>query len=340
LETYQPIGQSLEVYIDEETSVAFSPDGKTLASSDCAEKVDDYFCARGEIVLWDLKTHQPIGLPLKLDAGIVTSLAFSPDGKTLASGTYDASGIYGDTIILWDLETHQPIGQPFGGDGLTSLAFSPDGKILAASRYDQTIILWDLEASQPIAQPLKADLDHVTSFAFSPDGKTLALGSNDNSIILWDLETHHSIGQPLKGYSDMGIGHATKNVAFSPDGRMLVSSSCTETISKGAVCVESEIILWDVLSHQTISQPLTADGDITRIAFSPNGKTLASGSGDGPIMLWDMSPQSWIEQSCQRVGRNFTLAEWAQYFPNEDYRQTCPQWPLEGEPAITTSPTR
>jgi hypothetical protein len=116
---------------------------------------------------------------LKGHSSTVSAVSFSPDGKTLASGSYD------NTIILWDVETRQPIGQPLTASGVTSVAFSPDGKTLASGSYDNTIILWDVETSQPIGQPLTAS--GVTSVAFSPDGKTLASGSYDNTIILWDV---------------------------------------------------------------------------------------------------------------------------------------------------------
>jgi len=98
------------------------------------------------------------------------SVAFSPDGKTLASGGDDY------TIILWDVETRQPIGKPLKGHtrNVTSVSFSPDGKTLASGSSDNTVILWDVETGQPIGQPLKGHTDQVNSVAFSPDGKMLA----------------------------------------------------------------------------------------------------------------------------------------------------------------------
>jgi WD40 repeat protein len=90
------------------------------------------------------------------------------------------------------------------------------------------------------------------------------------------------------------------------------------------------IILWDVETHTPIGQfPTGSSMGINSVAFSPNGKILAVGNNGGVIILWDMDPESWIKKSCQRAGRNYTRVEWAQYFPNEEYRKTCGQWDLE-----------
>jgi WD40 repeat protein len=105
------------------------------------------------------------------------------------------------------------------------------------------------------------------------------------------------------------------DMAFSPDGKLLVA--------KGN---HADLVLWDIESEQSIGEPLA--GQI--FVFSPDGNTLAASNAD-QIILWDINPQSWIERTCQRAGRNFTRLEWAKYFPNEEYRATCPQWSLESE---------
>ncbi len=115
--------------------------------------------------------------------GSVLSVAFSPDGQMLASGSLD------DTIILWDVATGRPIGQPLTGHTyrVLSVAFSPDGQMLASGSLDGTIILWDVATGRPIGQFLTGHTYRVLSVAFSPDGQTLASGSL-NGVILWNID--------------------------------------------------------------------------------------------------------------------------------------------------------
>jgi WD40 repeat protein len=246
------------------------------------------------------------------NTGPVVSAVFSPDGKTLASGTYGhdillwdvktrqlmdklightdiirsiafdrdgnmmASGSEDQTVILWDMKTGHPVHTMRGhSNAVTTVAFSPDGKTLASGSEDTTVMLWDVETGQPISTMSKHSRK-VRSVAFSPDGKTLASGSDDGTIILSDVKTGIPIRNPLIEPSYLGP-NPVLSVAFSPDGATLASGS-----------YNGPIILWDVKTRQPINTLSGHPRSVRSVAFSPDGKTLASGSADTTIILWDM----------------------------------------------------
>ena len=290
------------------SKIAFSPDGHILAF------VSDRDHA---IIFWDMKTGQPIGKPLQGQTDQTNVFAFRPDSKLLAWGNQDG------TILLWNVETQKPIGQPLHGHSnfVTGLAFSPNGKILASSSGDNSILLWDVETYRPIGQPLIGNLGAVSDVAFSADGELLASASG-LEVALWDIKTHRLLDRLPTEHS-----YFLSRIAFTPDGSMLASTAG----------FDNRIILWDVESRQPMGQPLTVNHrDVGAIAFSPNGKTLAStGCADlnqdpcknYELILWNLDPQSWVEKTCQRVGRNLTQEEWDRYFPAQKYHKTCSQWP-------------
>jgi WD40 repeat protein len=223
--------------------------------------------------------NTPLSSALSVGTGGVGSVAFSPGGHTLASGTNDG------TVRLWDVAdpVHPvPLAKPLTvGSAVFSVAFSPDGQTLISGNYDGTIRLWNVaDPRHPlvIPQTLGAGTGAVYSVAFSPDGHVLASGDIDGTVRLWDFSNPaHPVplALPLIGSSPV------LSVAFSPDGHILASGGDGGTIQ-----------LWDVANPahpRALGRPLAGTGDVFSVAFSPDGHTLAAGGDGNTIRLWDVA---------------------------------------------------
>ena len=202
----------------------------------------------------------------------VLCLAFSPDGKTVASGgQYEAEPAH--ALILWNIASGKP-SQFYTGfkSNVYAVAFSKDGKTLASGHYDGTIHVWDVKTAT-IIRKLEVNKEPVFSLAYSPSGRVLAAGSRDFTIKLWNVATG-TIDATLTGHNG-----SVMSVAFSPDGKTLASAG-------------DDIRLWDLATRTWggIIFPGYA-GPVWSIAFSPDGKSLASAGNDkanNGIKVWDV----------------------------------------------------
>jgi WD40 repeat protein len=320
-----------ESVTDSVTAVAFSHDGKWLAS------------ASGDLIkLWDVEQDTLIESAHVDKAEIVRSVAFSPDDKMLASSSTDGA------IRLWNLESPGWLGSllnkpaffkilkvlPGHGGEVCDLVFSPNGKWLASADGDGTIRVWDVEAGR-ISSTLAGHQHEVWTVAFSPDGRILASGAKDKTIRLWDLQ-QHSVLHTLTGHRD-----EVRKVVFSLDGKVLASASGDRTIRiwdvtsgsakhslpghAGAVrtlafspdttkrlllsgASDRSIRLWNVDTGKELAANAGHWDKINCVAFSPNDSLLASGSHDGTVLLWNRFTGEQLNRLPGHQGAVWSLA--------------------------------
>jgi WD40 repeat protein len=328
------------------SSVAYSPDGKTLA------------VGGQNVQIWNTAGRGLIATRTLPGGTYVNGLAYSPDGRVIAAA-------YGDgTMDLLDARTLAPLGAPFrvtASGNAETVAFSPDGGTIATGGDDGTVRLWSV--TNP-ARPRQLSSVHssgayVYTVLFSPDGRTLAAASTDNLTRLWNVTNPASpvlLGKPLGGLTSYAIG-----LAFTPDGKTLAISSADKTVrlwnvadparatplgtpltgptgyvwavafspdgkTLAAGATDGTVWLWNVSNPGSPSPIATltgADGHVYSVAFAPAGGELAASSDDGTVHLWDTDLAAAEAAVCANAGEPLSQKEWSAYIPDVPYRAPC-----------------
>jgi WD40 repeat protein len=324
--------------------VAIHPNGKIIASGSS--------CDNGTVKiihLWDIKGNS-VASPFYGHKSLITSLSFSPDGKTMLSA--DGSG----TLLLWDWKDGNLVVPPMKhGDFVHSAAFNYQGNMIISGSSDQTLQLWNLKGNS-IGQPFKGHEAPVNSVAFSPDDQIIISGSGslsdeDNTIRLWNL-SGKQISSPFEGHNA-----PISTVNFSPNGKMIVSGSHDKTVRlwdlKGNLIVsplvhqagvkdvifspdgqmiisgtggvfagdKTTVQLWN-LQGQSIGKPLQHNASVESVAISSDSKIIVSGSEEKTVRLWIANWKRWLQIACNRLKYHPILVT-SETKESENARNSC-----------------
>lgn len=261
--------------------LAMTPDGQTIIATDYSSlqkwQIENKNCNR-------LQACSPVG-HFEVPSIWIYSVAISPDGNLLASGTWKK-------IKIWNLATGKSLGTILGHlNAVDSLAIDPSGQTLISGSSDQTIKIWSLTPANESAliandSPLATLEGHtgaVTTLAIGADGQTLVSGSSDKTLKIWKLvnggRSQASLIRTLDGHED-----TVRSVAISPDGQLIASGSLDKTIK-----------IWNAKTGRAIHTLSDHSGTILSVAISPDGKLLATGSADQTIKLWQLESGQLLE---------------------------------------------
>jgi WD40 repeat protein len=327
----------------------FSPNSKYVVSGGCdqrKEKSGD--CMQGSARVWDAKTG--VAVARMIHDSKIYAAAFSPDGKYVVSGGCDRRDDSNQSCLegaarVWDAKTGTEIARMVHKGTVRVVAFSPNGKYVVSGSDDETARVWNATTGSEISRMrhwagpitdstvnLSPNQGTVRAVAFSPDSKYVVSGGCDQRdaittictaaiVRVWEAATGHEIGH---------IEHADQvnAVAFSPDGRFVISGSWDGTAR-----------VWEAKTGLEIART-TYKGAVLAVAFSPDGKSVITAGCDEPgppgtcnqgsARTWIWQSNDLIANACARVTRNLTRAEWEEYIGDAlPYQAICENLPVE-----------
>ena len=271
-------GDLLHILGETDGSVAYSPDGKLIAFDGLSESRKGTVSG---ITIWNA-AYGSSSQPFTLDVG-PNMVAFSPDGHNLAAGNF--TGIY-----IWNIEIHERIHRISGhGSDVAYAMPTPDGSGIAVARYTEPLRIWDPKTGALLKEIPKAD---GKMGAFSPDGRLAAdVDRFNDTIRIIDIETDSTIHAL--------IGHTKEitAVAFSPDGKTLVSSSNDATV-----------LLWNVKTGARLHMPAAHTGAIYSAAYSPDGRAIVTAAGDKTARIWNAETGQLLKTLDEHTGWVYSAA--------------------------------
>jgi WD40 repeat protein len=283
------------------SAVALALDGRTIAAT----------TADGHLWFADLRDPRRLGPLQPAYSGAAWSLAFSADGRWLATAGFPSSTSAG--LQVWDVQRRRVVNTSFLSPAYTvpaDVTFSPDGSTLAVAVTDAqgTGSAIEVLSVPGLEQLKKIPAPAGIAVQFSPDGRLLAFGDVQGRLWLYDAHTWAHRGRPLAAHAS-----AVDTVNFSPDGQTLSTTSNEGTTR-----------LWDVPSSRPIGTALPGFAQrYIAAAFVDDGTHLVTLDDNGRGALWDVRPQSWARRACQVAGRTLTRAEWSDALPERTYVPAC-----------------
>jgi WD40 repeat protein/tRNA A-37 threonylcarbamoyl transferase component Bud32 len=286
----RPVGPPLLATKGEVKTLAFSPDGRTLAA-----------VTRTQLTLWDVASRSRLHAIYAGNPSIVLAVSFSPDGRTLAAASSDRG------LQLWDSATGERL-DALGSGGANDVSFSADGAMIATGRDEGGAEIWDVATGTSIATfagSSDPDLPD-SSVALSSDGRFVAVGGFNRVVRIWDVRTRTLVHELEQG------GNGAFTLEFTPDGQTLAVSGFEPVAS-----------LWDVATGTQIGPRLSAGDRRTMIDLSSDGRLLLETHGNGTGAVWDVDPESWKRRACDLANRALTRAEWEEFLPGRPYEPAC-----------------